>query len=651
MNVSQMMRSLLGEASGGDSRAMELKTGQVVRGVVMQVLENNEAIVQINGVQVRAKLEVPLQAGQSAILQVQPDSSGAIVMLKAIEPGAAGLPEDTFKEWAKQLVLPDRKWAVEIVKDLRKEGVILNREVAQQFQLAAAAMPAGADAEQWMQASAAAFKRGLPLTGATVAALQQVMFGRSAHELLDSLQGQLAATAGAADGDSAASEGGSEAKPLPPAAARVQALLAEGAALLRGAAAAAGAPSRVSGAAAGGVGGASAGAMQASLGSGAGQAVPAALPGGTEAAVQAARAALLAAAGGTAQAQATAPEGVNASDTAAPQASRVAGNSPNWIGQMMKWLGVDYELQLSKAFLADSQPQQQTQQTNQATGAQSSQASQTDPALGVRANPSGLATPSSGIAPTADLVDGQAAAAGKTETTQADNQQTSRLADSRQLTERALSAVFTPGGAVADSSGTIDVSKQMQQHESLKSALLSLVASDDIPPAMKETAQQLVQQITGQQLLLTPERNSSVLTHVTMFIPLHNEDGSQTASVHIQTRRGRKGELDASNCRLLFNLSMKTLGDTMVDVHVMDKIVSLNLWNDHPAISTLAESSRLEITESLQQAGYQLSSLRTTPLPKANEQPMETTSSTKIPQPPDLSQFSSTRYKGVDFRI
>ena len=51
---------------------------------------------------------------------------------------------------------------------------------------------------------------------------------------------------------------------------------------------------------------------------------------------------------------------------------------------------------------------------------------------------------------------------------------------------------------------------QISQHESLKSALLALAASDDVPPALKETAQQLVQQITGQQLLLTPERNSRI---------------------------------------------------------------------------------------------------------------------------------------------
>ena len=92
-------------------------------------------------------------------------------------------------------------------------------------------MPAGADAEQWMNAAAAAFKRGLPMTTATVSGMQQVMFGRGAHQFIDALQQQLNALAGSQGQDGA--EG--EVKQLPPAAARVQALLAEGTSLLRGA--------------------------------------------------------------------------------------------------------------------------------------------------------------------------------------------------------------------------------------------------------------------------------------------------------------------------------------------------------------------------------------------------------------------------------
>jgi len=608
MNISQMMRSFLGEASSADTRAVELKVGQVVRGVILQVMENNEALVQINGVQVRAKLELPLQVGQTAMLQVQPQSSGALVMLKQVEPGQVGLPDDTFKEWAKQLALPEQKWAAQIVKDLRKEGVILNREVAQAFQQAASAMPAGGDAEQWMQSAAATFKRGLPMTGATVGAMQQVMFGRSTHELLETLQQQITSFTSVSD------EGSVESKAATQAAARVQALLTEGLELLRGVTAESGAARS-------------------------GEVVTKEIPTAKQLSAPIVKTDLPQATAATvAMLDDEAPD-----QQANPQAVRASASQssqPNWLGQMMKWMGVDHELQLAKVFTADTQLSQQAPSAQPATADTA-----VKPATASNVSVQPQQTPiveanSKEAAPTVML-----AKAAEIET--ADSQQ-ARLPDQKHIVERAALAVLS---TVADSIPMTDSSPPAQQ-ESLKSALLALVSSDHTPPALKETAQQLVQQITGQQLLLTPERNSSVLTHVTMFIPINNADGKQTASVHIQTRRGRKGELDSSNCRLLFNLSMNTLGDTMVDVNVMDKIVSLNLWNDHPAISTLAEGSRNEIAASLQQAGYQLLSLRTTPLPKAGESKLEAASAAvKSQQMTDMSAFAANRYKGVDYRI
>jgi hypothetical protein len=82
-------------------------------------------------------------------------------------------------------------------------------------------------------------------------------------------------------------------------------------------------------------------------------------------------------------------------------------------------------------------------------------------------------------------------------------------------------------------------------------------------------------------------------------------------------------------------------------VNVTDKIVSLTLWNDHPAISALVDSSRSEIAASLNEAGYQLLSLRTTPTRSESEDG----EGTKRKLPPDPDQFVNTRYKGVDFRI
>lgn len=174
----------------------------------------------------------------------------------------------------------------------------------------------------------------------------------------------------------------------------------------------------------------------------------------------------------------------------------------------------------------------------------------------------------------------------------------------------------------------------------LKGVLLQVLGSSDAPPAVKEAAGQLVQQLTGQQLLLNTDRTAP-FAQVTMFLPLQGPDGRETASVHIQSRRGRKGELDAANCRLWFDLDMKLLGHTLVDVQVMDRIVSLKLHNNEPWVQELLEGRREEIRTAVESIGYQLSGLRAGPMPELSAAAPEVKSSDYVPH----------EYKGVDYRI
>ncbi|OBR69617.1 hypothetical protein A7K91_02565 [Paenibacillus oryzae] len=723
MNISQMMRGLLGEAVAGETRTMELRTGQIVRGVVMQVMENNEALVNINGVQVRARLEMPMQAGQSALLQVQPESNGSLIVLKGAETGSPVLMEDTLKEFTKQLGLPDQRWAMELVKDLRKDGFPFNRATSDAFHQAAAAMPHGANQEQWMNAAAAAFKRGLPMTTATIAAVGQTMHGASVHALLDGLQKQLAALLQGTGGEAVSPETRLGAECL-------LRLLQVGEGLLQngtsggkdagGTATANASPGSSAGVA--GPQGQAAATAQTVAGTAAGQ-QPGGLPGNTagsqtggQAAIQtmpgspAAASAPVAgqpatgnapaasAAGSMAASSATtapAGEGQTQAQATANQAGTTGQNhsaataSTNWLGQMMKWLGVDHELQLARAASggdngaasgaakgeASGQPSAQAGSSAQQTAPQAAQNNPTQPTQGAGSQsaaqtqaPAASGAPQHGNAgvnmqdsragdPAASA---QARAAGQGE---APHQAANSAAAARtagtagaQASVPALQADLASNSsapAPAVNGGATAAPAAAPIQDSLKSALMSLVSGNDVPPAVKETIQSLIHQITGQQLLLSPERNSSLFTHVTMFIPLKDQDGGGTASVHIQTRRGRKGELDANNCRLLFNLSMKVLGDTLVDVQITDKIVSLNLWNDHPAISGLLETSRGEMSERLLGAGYQLLSLRSSPFPAQVEaaSTMPEPAASKRQAPPDISQFSSTRYKGVDFRV
>ncbi|WJH33252.1 OPI10 family protein [Paenibacillus sp. CC-CFT747] len=76
--------------------------------------------------------------------------------------------------------------------------------------------------------------------------------------------------------------------------------------------------------------------------------------------------------------------------------------------------------------------------------------------------------------------------------------------------------------------------------DNLKSLLLQLTAAEGLPSSLKDSVQQALQQVTGQQLLLASDRQSA-FTHVTILLPFRDGNGDQTAAVHVQSRKGPRG--------------------------------------------------------------------------------------------------------------
>ncbi|MEC0373351.1 DNA ligase, partial [Paenibacillus chibensis] len=180
--------------------------------------------------------------------------------------------------------------------------------------------------------------------------------------------------------------------------------------------------------------------------------------------------------------------------------------------------------------------------------------------------------------------------------------------------------------------------------DTLKGILLQLVNHDEAPPQLKEAAQQLISHLTGQQLLLNTDRTAP-FAQMTMFLPLNGPDGQETASVQIQSRRGPKGELDASNCRLWFDLQMKHLGQTLVDVQVVDRIVSLKVHNDHEWAGELLEHHREDISGAMESIGYQLLTLKAEPMPQGAAATQGAATAAAV------NEYVPQGYKGVDFRV
>lgn len=645
-----MVRGLVGEARPGEQRTLELKSGQVVRGTVASVAENGrEAVIQINGVPVRAVLDTPMRPGQTAWLQVQGQQADGMIMLKAADgPAFAQLP--SIEEALKQSGLPDEGWARRLLHELQKGGLPLTKDLASRLAQALAAKPQGVPAEQWMQAAGLALRRQLPLSGETLRGLQQAMFGKPLNDLLAGFQrageAALARSAGGPAGGAAP-----WAAPLREAQALVRDIMASlprmdsasGGASSNQApapAAAGGNPAAASAAGQSAAGSSSAGNTAANAGSG-----PAAGPAATGAPPAAS-----AAAGPTASTAAPAGEGApgGAAPVAGAAAQTPAAGGGAWIGRLLQLLGVPHEQQVHRAAVLEmtaagsGTPQgdgvpgrgaaaestavrpQPDPAAPPAAGAASRAATQAPAMPGTPAPPEAAARPQAPPAPAPGGTPEQAPAAEPGAATRA---AAATAPEAAQALPQQSAAQTTAAPA-----------------ESLKSALLQLLQSDALPPAVREAAQQLVHQITGQQLLLTSDRQAP-FTHVTLFVPLVTPDGQQTAAVHIQSRQSRRGELESDNCRLWFDLNMKALGRTLVDVQVVERAVALHIHQADEGIGEWLSGFRGEVEEAMNRIGYQLSAFRSLPMPE-----------TKVDEPKnrpeiDMDDYALQPYKGVDVRI
>jgi hypothetical protein len=590
MSIGPMLRALIGDGQTVDgSRALELRIGQIVRGVLMEMLDNHEALMNINGVQVRAKLDAELPAGRSTLLQVQPGGSGGVVTLKPLPDASDSIPEEGLKDVVKSFGLPEQKWAMDLMRGLKRDGYQLGRETALFFNSAAALKPANMDAQSWMGAADVAFRRGLNPTETTLMSLRQALFGPPLQEALAEFESAVTRWLGGS-GVSPDSAGLAQ---------RLQNLLRQGASLFEQG--------------------------QAQL---SGQSVAAEAPADLKDAVSVRNA-------GEAVKTATNEVPIRGDSTGrsvtAPQSQVQPGVSGNMIpakaeapatGAGTEPIGEDgtavkplaHAVQAAEASRAAAQPA--------ADGAKRPVPQQELPWIGRFLQWLGAGHEHRLLHAAEGRLPGEAGLLGGPNFTSA-------LGDDPQAP-----------------------AQEAQPADTLKGALLALAAHEEAPPAVREAAQMLAGQVTGQQLLLSSERNPAApFSHMTLFVPMKGADGETTAAVHVQTRRNRRGEWDIDNCRLLFDLRMRHVGATVVDVQVVDRIVSLKLLNDFPGMTDLIEQARPELEAGMSASGFQLLSLSVSPLPEWKDAAGEAHTANQQQNPAAVTSYAAKPYKGVDYRV
>lgn len=626
---SQLIQSMTQRASVAAPKPIELTPGQVFKGTVIKHYPNQMALVQIGPIQVQAKLEANLEPGQKAWLQVQPSSD--IVTLKVLDTPAEGKDKGgaTLEGLMRSLGLPETKESRAIVQALMNGNLPVTKETVQAF--SGVAQKLGLD-NATIQAFMTAMKRNLPLTPDTVAGLKAFFSERPMSTVMQNFLQQatlfLEASAQNRQAGSGVTNLAGQGQMLGQVQGQTQAMptsvgdLHQLVTQLKEKIA--GLPVQI-------------------LDSGKAEQAAGPSPSFSN--------------HGNAvnQPQLANQQPTNVPVTSNPATTQQAG-APQTLNSVPTLQQPPIQTMASQTIIAGSQSnplpnQGQTRQipvqpvmTPPASIAASTGSMSAFAGEGTVTSTQGQQTTQPtigsvvGSTPQNDTDNGNrivevsiqtAQAAGRSNPIQQLFQQLG-FAHERELMGQAFAG---------SPSWEANVQKQM---ESVKAMLLQLTQSNsNIPVALREAADQLLQQVTGQQLMLTQPANQS-LSQIVMQIPLRTEQGDETAYVQIESKKKGSGQLDADNCRLFFHLNLQALGTTMIDVNIVKKIVNLQIFNDTPGIEALAHAIKGGFTDQLHEIGYSLSSMRVQPIPE--QQGKSTTASA-------AKATLMNDYKGVDLRI
>ncbi|MCR8848626.1 hypothetical protein NQ095_09440 [Rossellomorea sp. SC111] len=174
------------------------------------------------------------------------------------------------------------------------------------------------------------------------------------------------------------------------------------------------------------------------------------------------------------------------------------------------------------------------------------------------------------------------------------------------------------------------------QGQTLKEHLIGL--SQHHPASdIRQLADDIVLRMNHQ--VLHSQDPSPLLTIVQQF-PMYLFGRNTDITLQWTGKEKEEGVIDGDYCRVLFYLNMKELDETLIDMQVQHRVISLTVWNDHPAVEALSQPLIPDLKKGLEKLGYQLSAV------KVKKPDKHENLSEKI-----LGDASNRTFSGVDVKI
>lgn len=208
------------------------------------------------------------------------------------------------------------------------------------------------------------------------------------------------------------------------------------------------------------------------------------------------------------------------------------------------------------------------------------------------------------------------------------------------ISERFLQHVhqFVQSSGLTDENQLLQMTSR-QEVLSLKQALMLHLPQMTEPVAQR--MEQLVHWITGAQITNASVQEGAYLTH-SFQIPAGSLGLEEDMTLEFQGKKKKDGELDPDYCRILFDLHLANIGETIITLGVQKRVVTITIFNNEEQTSQeLANKWKVDLENQLNNLDYHLSAIHWKPL--AN--PLNNTLHT------ETNTTSLGKQKGFDWRI
>lgn len=185
----------------------------------------------------------------------------------------------------------------------------------------------------------------------------------------------------------------------------------------------------------------------------------------------------------------------------------------------------------------------------------------------------------------------------------------------------------------ADILANIEDNKSLEN--SMKPLLVKYLQETGHTLETKELAEQIINKMNGQQLL---SHSNTPYQHIVYQLPLQLFGFQTELTMQWSGKRKEDGKIDPDYCHVLFYLELEHLKETIVDMKVQNRIISIKIINNNEQLQNMAKLILPKLKQGLKDLNYTLSAIQ-----------FEHSSNNEVQK--SLSNSVINQYSGVDIRI